>query len=138
MKPTLNEQDVVIVKGCKSDELKLGDIITFNRQEEIISHRIIDIFKEENKLKIKTKGDNNEIEDNFILEEEEIIGKVCFKLKGIGKLVTFIQNGKGFFSSIAIITIIFIMISMNDNRKNNRKVKRKKYEIKRLRDNYSL
>ncbi len=138
MKPTLNEQDVVIVKGCKSDELKLGDIITFNRQEEIISHRIIDIFKEENKLKIKTKGDNNEIEDNFILEEEDIIGKVCFKLKGIGKLVTFIQNGKGFFSSIAIITIIFIMISMNDNRKNNRKVKRKKYEIKRLRDNYSL
>ena len=83
MKPTLNEQDVVIVKGCKSDELKLGDIITFNRQEEIISHRIIDIFKEENKLKIKTKGDNNEIEDNFILEEEDIIGKVCFKLKGI-------------------------------------------------------
>ena len=138
MKPTLNEQDVVIVKGCKSDELKLGDIITFNRQEEIISHRIIDIFKEENKLKIKTKGDNNEIEDNLILEEEDIIGKVCFKLKGIGKLVTFIQNGKGFFSSIAIITIIFIMISMNDNRKNNRKVKRKKYEIKRLRDNYSL
>ena len=138
MKPTLNEQDVVIVKGCKSDELKLGDIITFNRQEEIISHRIIDIFKEENKLKIKTKGDNNEIEDNFILEEEDIIGKVCFKLKGIGKLVTFIQNGKGFFSSIAIITIIFIMISMNDNRKNNRKVKRKKYEIKRLRDNYSV
>ena len=122
MKPTLNEQDVVIVKGCKSDELKLGDIITFNRQEEIISHRIIDIFKEENKLKIKTKGDNNEIEDNFILEEEDIIGKVCFKLKGIGKLVTFIQNGKGFFSSIAIITIIFIMISMNDNRKNNRKI----------------
>lgn len=138
MKPTLNEQDVVIVKGCKSDELKLGDIITFNRQEEIISHRIIDIFKDGNKLKIKTKGDNNEIEDNFILEEEDIIGKVCFKLKGIGKLVTFIQNGKGFFSSIAIITIIFIMISMNDNRKNNRKVKRKKYEIKRLRDNYSL
>lgn len=138
MKPTLNEQDVVIVKGCKNDELKIGDIITFNRQEEIISHRIINIFKEENKLKIKTKGDNNEIEDNFILEEEDIIGKVCFKLKGIGKLVTFIQNGKGFFSSIAIITIIFIMISMNDNRKNNRKVKRKKYEIKRLRDNYSL
>lgn len=138
MKPTLNEQDVVIVKGCKSDELKLGDIITFNRQEEIISHRIIDIFKDGNKLKIKTKGDNNEIEDNFILEEEDIIGKVCFKLKGIGKLVTFIQNGKGFFSSIAIITIIFIMISMNDNRKNIRKVKRKKYEIKRLRDNYSL
>lgn len=138
MKPTLNEQDVVIVKGCKKEELKTGDIITFNRQEEIISHRIIDIFKDGNKLKIKTKGDNNEIEDNFILEEEDIIGKVCFKLKGIGKLVAFIQNGKGFFSSIAIITIIFIMISMNDNRKNIRKVKRKKYEIKRLRDNYSL
>lgn len=138
MKPILNEQDVVIVKGCKKEELKTGDIITFNRQEEIISHRIIDIFKDGNKLKIKTKGDNNEIEDNFILEEEDIIGKVCFKLKGIGKLVAFIQNGKGFFSSIAIITIIFIMISMNDNRKNIRKVKRKKYEIKRLRDNYSL
>lgn len=138
MLPTLKKQDIVVVKACKKEQLSIGDIITFYNDEEIISHRIVKINNDGGKQTFITKGDNNNVIDNFEVKAEDVIGKVCFKIAGIGKIVVFIQNEKGFFSSIALITIIFIMINMSEKKKNIRKIKRKKYEIKKLRDNYNL
>ena len=34
--------------------------------------------------------------------------------------------------------ILYFLVSLKDNQKNSRKIKRKKYEIKKLRDNYNV
>ena len=62
MEPTINMGDIIIVKKVKDEEnLKNGDIISFNKNGEIITHRIIDIVETNGEKRYITKGDNNNI-----------------------------------------------------------------------------
>lgn len=136
MEPTLEKNDVVFVKKCPVDELKEDDIITFLYEDRTISHRIIKITKDKGELKFVTKGDNNEIADKDAVEADQIYGKVQFSVKGIGKIIQYIQNIRGFINIAIFAIIVFVLVSLNDNHKNSRKIKRRKYEIKKMRDSY--
>lgn len=137
MEPTLEIDDVVIVKKCSTKDLKVGDIITFNHEGRTISHRILKITNEE-EIKITTKGDNNDVPDKDEVTASEIYGKVLFKIRKIGKIVHYIQNVRGFINIAIFILIVYVLVSLREKQKNNRKIKRKKYEIKKIRDNYHL
>ena len=68
MSPKIKTNDIIVVKkGNKNEDYKVGNIITFNRKGEIISHRINKILMAENQKAYITKGDNN------ITEDEEIV-----------------------------------------------------------------
>ena len=138
MEPTLEINDVVVVQRCEPENLQKGDIITFQQEERTISHRIIDITEERGMTKFKTKGDNNEIADPDPVESTQVYGKVIFSVKKIGKAISYIQNARGFINIAIFAVIVFVLVSLRDKQKNTRKMKRKKYEIKKMRDNYHL
>ena len=69
---------------------------------------------------------------------KDVYGKVLFSVKKIGKFIHYIQNARGLINIVIFIIIIYVLISLRDNQKNSRKIKRKKYEIKKIRDNYNL
>ena len=138
MEPTLKINDVVVVKKCKATQLQKGDIITFQQDGRIISHRILDITKDKKIIKFRTKGDNNEIPDSDLIPESQVYGKVLFSIKKIGKIISYIQNIRGLINIVFFVIIVYILVSLRDKQKNTRKMKRKKYEIKKIRDNYHL
>lgn len=138
MEPTFYKDDLVIVKRCKMQELQKGDIITFKQDDRTISHRMIAITQEDGEFKFITKGDNNDILDKEKVEMKDVYGKVLFSVKKIGKFIHYIQNARGLINIVIFIIIIYVLISLRDNQKNSRKIKRKKYEIKKIRDNYNL
>ena len=136
MEPTFYKDDLVVVKKCSEKELKKGDIITFKQEDRIVSHRIDEITKEKGEVKFITKGDNNDIRDQDLVNVQDVYGKILFSIKKIGKLIHYIQNARGFINIAIFIVILFVLISLRDNQKNSRKLKRKKYEIKKIRDSY--
>ena len=138
MEPTLNKNDLVLVQKCELSELQEGDIITFKQDERTISHRILNITKDEETIRFKTKGDNNEIPDQDEVEENQVYGKVVFRIKKMGNIVSYIQTIRGFINIVIFAIIVYIFVSLKDKQKNTRKMKRKKYEIKKMRDNYNL
>lgn len=139
MEPTFFKNDLVVVKKCGStDELKKDDIITFMQDGKTISHRIYAVTKEKGEIRYITKGDNNEIQDRDTVSYENIYGKVLFSIKKVGIIVQYIQNSRGLVNIIIFIVIVYVLISLRDNHKNSRKMKRKKYEIKKIRDNYQM
>ena len=138
MEPTLEINDVVVVKTCEATQLQKGDIITFQQDGRIISHRILDITKDKKIIKFRTKGDNNEIPDSDLIPENQVYGKVLFSIKKIGKIISYIQNIRGLINIVFFVIIVYILVSLRDKQKNTRKMKRKKYEIKKIRDNYHL
>ena len=137
MVPTLDVNDVVVVKKCKPTELQVGDIITYEIDGRTVSHRIIQITKDANVL-ITTKGDNNEVQDPVPIKGDQVFGRMLFRVRKIGKIVGYIQNVRGLINIVIFIFIVYILISLKEQKKNTRKIKRKKYEIKKLRDNYHL
>lgn len=137
MEPTLNINDVVIVKTCKPEELLEGDIITFVQEGRTVSHRILYRLEEDGKLKFQTKGDNNESPDNYVIDGSQIYGKMVFKINGIGELVQYVQNVNGLINGLILVLIVFALIGLRDKKKNTRKMERRKYEIKKIRDSYN-
>ena len=139
MEPTLNKNDVVVVIKCDPSTLEKGDIITFKQDEKTILHRIKEIIEyDKNNIKYITKGDRNPIADPDVVDIGQIYGKVCFRVGKIGKIIGYIQNARGFINVGIFVIIIFILVSLKDKQKYERKMTRKKYEIKKMRDNYNL
>lgn len=85
MEPALSVNDVVIF--AKERAYEAGEIVVFNDCGMTSVHRIVKRSKDE----IITKGDSNNVEDEPITEEQ-VVGKVIFKLPIIGALF---GNSKG-------------------------------------------
>lgn len=84
MYPEIEVGDVVIVKKCEINDIKEGDVIEYKIEDQNIVHRVTKIEVEKNTFKITTKGDNNRSEDANPVYQEQLIGKVVFKVKYIG------------------------------------------------------
>ena len=72
------------------------------------------------------------------IKGDQVFGRMLFRVRKIGKIVGYIQNVRGLINIVIFIFIVYILISLKEQKKNTRKIKRKKYEIKKLRDNYHL
>lgn len=85
MKPLIQPGDMVLVrKVMKIEDLKVGDIIQFRRDNIFIFHRIIDIKEINRETRIQTKGDNNSGADNELVNPEDVKGKVAYIIPKIG------------------------------------------------------
>jgi len=83
-----NKGDIIVLKGVKPENVKLGDVLVFsaNRRDPII-HRVIKSWKEGDVYYFQTKGDNNQksIDDMEIkIHEDKIIGKSVFRIPFLG------------------------------------------------------
>ncbi len=76
--------DVAIIQKCKGNDVNVGDIIEYQMEGYTVIHRIIEKKQENGELHFVTKGDNNISPDNEIVRENQLIGKVIFKIKYIG------------------------------------------------------
>ena len=70
MEPTLYVNDVILIKIADKD-LNPGDVITYAKNKEIITHRIISIENDT----LTVKGDNNNTIDDPI-NKSQVIGKM--------------------------------------------------------------
>ena len=90
---SFSENDVVIIRAVSPAELKTNDVIAFYDGDEIITHRIIETEKSENgETVFVTKGDANNTEDTFKVNESEVIGRLDMKLAGMGGMMDFLQT----------------------------------------------
>ena len=126
MEPSIHFGDVILVKKCKENKLNIGDIITFKNNNEVITHRILEIEKSEGKETLYiTKGDNNNTEDIGKVTFSSIIGKSVLIIPYLGKIIMAIDNKLIFLIIILIILIlVFMKIQKQEKIENRREKKR--------------
>ena len=64
MEPKISVGDIIIVKKLNEDEIETNDIITFYDENQITTHRVVNIDSSNGYKEYKTKGDNNNIDDD--------------------------------------------------------------------------
>ena len=84
MEKELYVGDVAIIKKCNVNDVKVGDIIEYKMEGYTVIHRIIEKKIEKGNFYFVTKGDNNSSPDYNEVREDQLIGKVIFKIKYIG------------------------------------------------------
>lgn len=115
MVPTIKVNDAIIIKRVDADRLKLGDIITFKNDDlnvggYTITHRIVGRqISRDGELIFRTKGDNNNNEDDGLVRTGDVYGKVIFKIPKLGYIQKFVSTPKGFLISILIPTLIVVL-----------------------------
>ena len=118
MEPTIKAGDVVIGKEVDFNTLKEGDIITYwttvDEQKILNTHRITKVISNGKGWvpSFKTKGDNNQIEDEYTVAAADIVAKYNSKISGLGKAVDFLETQKGFFICIVLPLILFFLYQL--------------------------
>lgn len=84
MEKTISVGDIVILKKCGVDEIEIGDIIQYQKENFTIVHRVISKYEENGKILFITKGDNNNTPDKEPVTESQILAKEIFSIKYIG------------------------------------------------------
>ena len=131
MSPRLKINDIVIVKkGYEIESYKKGNIITFIRDNEVITHRIDRVISADMRPAFITKGDNNKVEDEEIVKYENIIGKVVLTMPKVGALVNLLKNKLFFVSILCLLFGIMYFDNKSKKRRQERKLVREKYEKK--------
>lgn len=131
MKPTIDPNDIVIVKKQNENNIKNGDIITYtlDNSSSTVTHRIIEIVEKDGKKYYRTKGDNNNSEDSELIPYDNIQGTFCFKINKIGALLTGGLTGTGIIIVFLILVLSYHQSSKKEDRKLTREEARKKYNV---------
>ncbi|WP_337861595.1 signal peptidase I [Nitrososphaera sp.] len=115
MVPALQVNDVLVVRdGGSWEQLKIGDIIVFNRpdgEDRVIVHRVAEINDRggDGERIIRTKGDANPASipgTDYPITKENYIGKVVYVMPGAGVVTKIISPPVNYI----IIAIILVML----------------------------
>jgi signal peptidase len=120
MSPTLEVGDLVIVQGAPASEIKEGEIIVFNAPGEdgYTIHRVISKEPLANgTFRFRTKGDANPDEDLDWVPEQNVQGRVLYRIPYIGWLEI-----DPAIPIILIAVIAVIIILWPESRRKRRKI----------------
>lgn len=106
MEPTMMEGALCLVKKADYEDIEVDDIIMSKIDDKIISHRVVSITPEG----IRTKGDNSELEDAYLLQEENVKGKVVFTWNYFRVIADDFKSPAGIAKWVGILLFVNIVI----------------------------
>lgn len=102
--------DVIQIEKVNEEDLKLYDVIAFkNDENKIIIHRIIKIESDFLGVKYTTRGDANNLSDEFNPRFENIVGIYTGnRVPVVGVFVLFLQSYSGMVTVVALLYCIYM------------------------------
>lgn len=123
MVPEFTKNDLVIGESVKDvSSLQVGDVITYKYGKMLVTHRIIDIDKQNNM--IQTKGDANKTPDDDLVEANQIVSRYSTKIPKVGFIIAKLQDMK----FLALLWAILMFFTVQELFVEIRKVKKAKSE----------
>ena len=102
---------LIITRHTESGDIKVGDDITFLREDNTtVTHRVIGIYenyKNTHQIGFETKGVDNLRADSDIIIGSNVIGKVVFTSMFLGKMLKFIRD-----NAVIIVILTALVIGL--------------------------
>lgn len=106
---------VISVKPVQNPtSLIKGDVITFMiAEDQLATHRIIDVIKNDNRVMYKTKGDNNASADSELVLSKNVVGEYTgFTIPYAGYLIDFSKSKNGSALMLILPGLLLIAYSV--------------------------
>ena len=115
MKPSYDTDTLILVKKTDPSEIQVGDVISFYSSDPALdgavnTHRVTKIEQDGTEWKYTTKGDANNVPDQYGTDSEALIGKVVASSLILGKLARLVSNPL-IFIPVILIPLAVILIS---------------------------
>jgi signal peptidase I len=117
MEPTIPTDSLIVVRETDPEELAVGDVISFYSRDPTLSgavntHRILKIDQEGDQLYFTTKGDANNVADQYITQESDLVGRVVFVSAFLGIAVRLLSNPLIFVPVILLPLVIILVLNL--------------------------
>ena len=115
MKPSYDTDTLILVKKTDPSEIQVGNVISFYSSDPALdgavnTHRVTKIEQDGTEWKYTTKGDANNVPDQYGTDSKALIGKVVASSLILGKLARLVSNPL-IFIPVILIPLAVILIS---------------------------
>lgn len=128
MEPELSVNDLVFLHQI--DDYKVGDIVVYQLENELIIHRIVDIDDETGE--IITQGDANNVADAPI-SKKNIKGKMIACIPWVGVIVEMLHTPIGILIVLVLALVLLELSYQCEYTKKDKEIENIKKEIRKLR-----
>jgi len=99
MYPEIESGDLIICNTAEAEEIAEGDVISFydpmGNGTSVVTHRVLEIVNENGEISFRTKGDNNNAEDQVLVPADSLIGIYQTRIPKVGHVAMFMQTTPG-------------------------------------------
>jgi signal peptidase len=110
MAPKYPPGTFLVVKPAEFDQLKVGDVVTFQIESgrpEVITHRITGFTaSQDGERLLRTQGDNNDVADPDPVREVQVRGKLFYAVPYVG----FVANALGNANRSTLVTVLAVAL----------------------------
>ena len=133
MLPEISSGDLIICNTLEPEEVQVGDVISFfdpmGSGSAVVTHRVLEIVEEDGQLSWRTKGDNNNAEDQVLVPEKNLVGIYRSRIPALGNVAMFMQTTPGLI--LCVVCPVLLMVGYDMLRRN-------KYEKAKQKDTDAL
>jgi signal peptidase len=110
MEPSLKVGGIIVAKPEKLENIKVGDIITFQLGNKTVTHRVADITRDDSgRIWFQTKGDANESPDpEAVSSDKEVVRKVVLHIPYLGFVSSVAKSKALFLVSVCVLTFFIL------------------------------
>lgn len=118
MEPVFSTGDFIFVKTTPFENVEAEDIVTFVSNEEIVTHRAIEVNEEG----LITQGDANNIPDQAAVTADTYIGELALIVPYFGYVVVATQQPLVLGGLVVLLGIYYILTYVDVAKKDKQKV----------------
>ena len=104
MEPYMRINGIVIMMKADIGDFAVGDVVCFVRAGDAIAHRVIDITEDG----LRTKGDNNPVDDAAIVTANEIVGKCVLRMNWVGVFLDNLKTPTGILKVVVLPILVVV------------------------------
>lgn len=133
MYPVIESGDLIICNTAEAEDIAEGDVISFydpmGNGTSVVTHRVLEIVNENGEISFRTKGDNNNAEDQMLVPAENLIGIYQSRIPAVGNIAMFMQTTTGLIVCVVLPIVLLVGYDL---------LRRKKYEKAQKQDTDAL
>jgi len=124
MYPDIKSGDLIICNTLEPEEVQEGDVISFfdpmGSGTSVVTHRVLEVIEEDGELSFRTKGDNNNAEDQVLVPAENLVGIYRSRIPGMGNVAMFMQTTPGLIVCVVCPVLLLVGYDMIRRRKHEK------------------
>jgi signal peptidase len=133
MYPVIESGDLIICNTADADEIRVNDVISFydpmGNGTSVVTHRVMEIVNEDGEISFRTKGDNNNAEDQVLVPAQSLIGIYQTRIPKVGHVAMFMQTTTGLIVCVVLPIVLLVGYDV---------LRRRKYEKTQKQDTDAL
>lgn len=112
MEPALQTGGVAFVDPVDPEDIGVGDIMTFTRanSDQQVTHRVIEVIGTTGGPRFRTKGDANDVSDEWVVTGDQVVGKVRLALPHLGGFAELVVGNRRTVGLAMAVPALYLVV----------------------------